>query len=178
MIWTSRSGRRQFVTQSGAALLAAAIFHAHSQRMAATQEATPDMATPTRPDASPVAATEAPRVRFTAGASEITVRLADNPTSRDFLSLLPLTLEFEDFNGMEKISYLPRRLTIDGSTGAEPSTGDLTYFVPWGNLAFFYDVGRWDASYDDQVIPIGVVESGFDSLIDLEAGPVQVERIP
>ena len=117
------------------------------------------------------------RVRFTVGDAEIIVRLADNPTSRDFVSLLPLTLEFEDFAAMEKISYLPRELTTDGSTGRAPADGDLIYFVPWGNLGFFYNAERRDPSYDDRVIPIGTIETGDERLDDLETGPVRVERI-
>jgi hypothetical protein len=118
------------------------------------------------------------RVRFTVGDAEIIVRIADNPTSRDFVSMLPLTLEFEDFNNMEKISDLPRDLTIEGSTGSPPANGDLIYFVPWGNLGFFYDAERRDASYDDRVIPIGTIETGDELLDELETGPVRVERLP
>ena len=118
-------------------------------------------------------------IRFTtAGGAEIRVRIADNPTSRDFVSMLPLTLTFSDFNAMEKISYLPRRLTTEGSAGRAPANGELVYFVPWGNLGFFYDVARRDASFDDRVIPIGTIESGYDRVKELEAGPVRVERIP
>lgn len=117
-------------------------------------------------------------VRFTIGATEIRVRIADNPTSRDFLSMLPLTLEFKDFNAMEKISYLPSKLTTEGATGRAPVNGDLIYFVPWGNLGFFYDTERRDSSYDDRVIPIGTVEAGYEHLKELETGPVRVELIP
>ena len=118
------------------------------------------------------------RVRFTVGDAEIIVRIADNPTSRDFVSMLPLTLEFADFNDMEKISYLPREPTTEGSTGSAPANGDLIYFVPWGNLGFFYDAERRDASYDDQVIPIGTIETGDELLDELETGPVRIERFP
>jgi hypothetical protein len=118
------------------------------------------------------------RVRFTVGDAEIIVRTADNPTSRDFVSLLPLTLDFRDFNAMEKIGDLPRRLTTQGSTGSAPADGDLIYFVPWGNLGFFYNAARRDASFDDRVIPIGTIETGYDRLNDLETGPVRVELIP
>jgi hypothetical protein len=118
------------------------------------------------------------RVRFTVGDAEIVVRIADNPTSRDFVSMMPLTLEFEEFAGMEKISYLPRELATEGSTGAAPANGDLIYFVPWGNLGFFYNAARRDASYDDRVIPIGAIETGYELLDELEAGPVRVELIP
>ena len=118
------------------------------------------------------------RIRFSVGASEIVVRTADNPTSRDFVSMLPLTLDFRDFNAMEKIGDLPRRLTTQGSTGSAPANGDLIYFVPWGNLGFFYNADRRDASYEDRVIPIGTVESGYDRLNDLQTGPVLAELIP
>ena len=118
------------------------------------------------------------RVRFAVGDAEIIVRVADNPTSRDFVSMLPLTLSFRDFNAMEKIGDLPRRLTTEGSTGRAPANGDLICFVPWGNLGFFYDAARRDASFDDRVIPIGTIESGYDRLNDLQTGPVRVEVIP
>ena len=117
-------------------------------------------------------------VRFTVGSAEIRVRIADNPTSCDFVSMLPLTLEFKDFNAMEKISYLPRKLTTEGSTGRAPANGDLIYFVPWGNLGFFYDAARRDVSFDDRVLPIGTVESGYERLSELQTGPVLVELLP
>jgi hypothetical protein len=166
---TTRTARRQFVTQGAAALAVIALPGALT-RTAAAEEATPE-ASP-KPDAG------ATRVRFAAGDAEIIVRIADNSTSRDFVSMLPLTLEFEDFNDMEKISYLPRELTTEGSTGSAPANGDLIYFVPWGNLGFFYNAARRDASYDDQVIPIGTIETGDERLDDLESGPVRVELIP
>ena len=136
------------------------------------------MATPTPSEASPGPDRGETRVRFAVGDAEIIVRIADNPTSRDLVSLLPLTLDFRDFARFEKIGDLPRRLTTQGSTGGPPANGDLIYFVPWGNLGFFYDAERRDASFDDRVIPIGTVETGYDRLNDLETGPVRVELIP
>ena len=175
---TTRIGRRQFVAQGGAAVLAAVALPGVFTRTAAAQEATPAVTTPTPPEASPEPNMGETRVRFTVGDAEIIVRIADNPTSRDFVSMLPLTLEFEDFADMEKIGYLPRELTTEGSTGGAPANGDLIYFVPWGNLGFFYDAERRDESYDDQVIPIGTIEAGDELLDELETGPVRVELIP
>lgn len=116
------------------------------------------------------------RVRFSTGDAEIVVRVADNPTSRDFVSRLPLTLTFEEFSGREKISYLPERLTTDGSPGSAPRNGDLIYFVPWGNLGFFYNADP-GSSADDDVITIGTVESGMDQLDRLEQRQVTAEVI-
>lgn len=128
------------------------------------------------PEASPEALGET-RVRFTVGDTEIVVLIEENPTSSDFLSMLPLELTFEEFAGMEKIGYLPRELTTEGSTPSAPRNGDLIYFVPWGNLGFFYNAEIRDTSYDDRVILIGTVETGFERLADLETGPVQVELL-
>jgi hypothetical protein len=118
----------------------------------------------------------ASRVRFATGDAEIVLRVVDNPTSRDFVSKLPLTLTFEEFAGREKISYLPERLTTDGSPGAATRNGDLIYFVPWGNLGFFYNADPGGGVSED-VIAIGTVESGMDQLNRLERGQVTVEVI-
>ena len=174
---TPHTGRRRFVTQ-GVAALAAVALPAPLTRTVAAEEATPAMATLTPSEASPESDMDATRVRFTVGDAEIIVRLADNPTSRDFVSMLPLTMDFRDFNAMEKIGDLPRRLATQGSTGSPPANGDLICFVPWGNLGFFYNAARRDASFDHQVIPIGTIESGYDRLGDLQTGPVHVEVIP
>jgi hypothetical protein len=33
-------------------------------------------------------------------------------------------------------------------------------------------------TFDDQVIPIGTIETGYERLNELETGPVRVELIP
>ena len=38
-------------------------------------------------------------VRFTSRDTQVDVTIVDNPTARDFLSMLPLILSFEEFNG-------------------------------------------------------------------------------
>ena len=173
MEMTTQVGRRRLVALGGAALTAMTLA-TDSNRTVAAQEATP----PASLEASPEAGMTETRVRFSVDDTEIVVRIADNPTSHDLLSLLPLTLEFEEFSGMEKIGYLPRELTIEGSPSTTPENGDLIYFVPWGNLGYFYHAEHRDKSYDDRVILIGKVETGFELLENPEAGPVQVEVVP
>ena len=75
--------------------------------------------------------------------------LYDNPSARDLMSLLPLDLTIDDYGNNEKIAYLPRKLTEEGSGPfGNEAPGDLCYFAPWGNLAMFYAelplVGRGD----------------------------------
>lgn len=67
------------------------------------------------------------------------IELEDNPATRDFYAKLPLTLEFSDYVGKEKISNaLPKPLNTSGLNGYDPQVGDLFYFAPWGNLGIFY----------------------------------------
>ena len=107
------------------------------------------------------------RISIQYGAKVITASLADNATSKDFISLLPMTIELEDYAATEKIGYLPRKLSIAGApTGTEARTGDVTCYAPWGNLALFHN----DFRYSTGLIPLGKIESGLEALKD--PGPV------
>jgi hypothetical protein len=91
----------------------------------------------------------------------IMATLDDSPAARDFASLLPLTLALEDYNATEKISYLPRRLSIEGTpVGIDPSPGDLAYYAPWGNLAIFYK----DFGYSRGLVKLGAIVSRGEAL--------------
>lgn len=65
--------------------------------------------------------------------------LEDNVTTQDFVSMFPINLEFEDYNHVEKISYLSEGLQIDENRRTyQLHPGDLCYYAPWENLCFFY----------------------------------------
>jgi hypothetical protein len=99
------------------------------------------------------------RVRFIFNNLTMTAVLYDNPSARDFFSMLPLDLTISDFGQNEKIAYLPRKLTEDASgVFGNEQPYDLCYYVPWGNLAMFYAdyrhpglirLGRFDGGYED-----------------------------
>jgi hypothetical protein len=115
-------------------------------------------------------------VRFSAGATSVEVTIGeDNPAVRDFLSMLPLTLTLEEFAGREKIAYLPRELTHAGSPGSDPENGDLIYYVPWGNLGFYYNTAG--IGYSDQTIHFGTYDASLDQLAQLEGQDVTVEVV-
>lgn len=115
------------------------------------------------------------RIKLSFDNDEVIVKMYDNPTSRDFLTLLPLTLTFEDYSGTEKISNLPRRMsTEDAPAGSDPSAGDFTYYSPWGNLAIFYN----DFGYAGGLVILGTIESGTEKLGEIDGDfTVEIERI-
>lgn len=101
------------------------------------------------------------RVRMIFDGGEAVLRLEDNDAARDFLSRLPLTQTFEDFNHIEKICRLPDEITTDGvEAGVDPDIADVTLYAPWNTLVFYYE----DYGYNDDLIPMGHVESGMELL--------------
>jgi len=73
-----------------------------------------------------------------------TATLFDNPAARDFASLLPLSLQLENYAQIERIAYLPRKLSNENAPrGFQPQAGDITYYAPWGNLAIFVENFRY-----------------------------------
>lgn len=110
-------------------------------------------------------------IRITAGDQRLHGTLLDNPTSRDFAALLPLTLTLSDFAGTEKIADLPRRLDTTGAPSSHRGKpGDITYYAPWGNLALFYGTG----SNAKGLVHLGTLDpDAVTSLAKLD-GPVTI----
>lgn len=109
---------------------------------------------------------ESKKIRFLLDdGSEIIVALHDNPAADALYDMLPMELTFEDFNGTEKIAYLPEELPADGSLDScDPDVGSLCYYIPWGNLCFFYRDFRASSS----LILLEQVESGAEFLAQLD----------
>lgn len=105
------------------------------------------------------------KVRLVFDGGEAFAELYDNPTSRDFASMLPVRLAFKEYNGTEKIADPPRKLTIENApNGFAPSAGELALFAPWGNLAVFYREFR----YSEGLVPIGRFISGLEAFSHME----------
>ena len=113
-------------------------------------------------------------VRFAAGETAVDVTIGeDNPTVRDLLSRLPVTMKLEEYAGREKIGYVTPKLATEGSPGSDPEDGDLIYFVPWGNIGFYYDTSG--VGYSDQTIHIGTYKASRSELEKLQGNSVRVE---
>lgn len=108
-------------------------------------------------DASSDGKETAMRLRFVFADQDFTATLEDNPSARDLLSILPLDLKITDYSTNEKVAYLPRKLTEDGSGPfGNEAVGDLCYYAPWGNLALFHGSYRWSRG----LIRLGRLDQG------------------
>lgn len=125
------------------------------------------------PEPTPAGSVAGTVVHFTAGSSVVEVTIAeDNPTTRGFVSMLPMTLEFEDFADQEKIASPSRALDYTGAAGMTPQVGDLFSYMPWGNLGFFYDVSGLGHSED--LVRLGTTDD-LDQVMKLDGRRVTIE---
>jgi hypothetical protein len=102
----------------------------------------------------------------------LTATLFDNPTTKDFISMLPLKLSLSDYASTEKISDLSKRLTKkDAPAGSEASSGHIGYYEPWGNLAIFYK----DFDFSKGLILLGKIDSDLKPLMGPETLDAKIE---
>jgi hypothetical protein len=90
------------------------------------------------------------------------VTLRESETTRDLVSLLPLTLTMNDLFGREKFGHLPRAISDSGERTHSYQVGEIVYWSPGPDIAVY--------RHDGQTIPapgliiIGEVESGVETL--------------
>ena len=100
-------------------------------------------------------------LQLTIAGQVLAATLDGNAATRDFLALLPLTLDLEDYASTEKIAPLPKKLSTAGTpAGTTPSAGDITYYAPWGNLAIFYR----DFGYAKGLVKLGRIKGNAQML--------------
>ncbi|MCZ4094059.1 cyclophilin-like fold protein [Ensifer psoraleae] len=74
----------------------------------------------------------------------------------------------------EKIAYLPRKLNEEArGPFADAAPGDLCYYIPWGNLAFFH--GNYSSSSD--LIRLGRLDGGVEPLLTRGEFPLRIEYL-
>jgi hypothetical protein len=101
------------------------------------------------------------RLSITIGDQVLTAVLYDNPSARDFLTLLPVTVTMYEFRNREKYGHLPRSLVRGGTETHAYEVGDVIYSPVRSNLAFFYapDIRGTDVP----VIVMGKIDSGLEA---------------
>lgn len=101
-------------------------------------------------------------IHIAIGSSSMTATLEENPTARDFASLLPLTVTLREFGHSEKVSgALPRPLSEEGAPATDAgAVGDIAYYAPWRNIALY----RGPGPNATGVIKIARITSGIEAL--------------
>jgi hypothetical protein len=103
------------------------------------------------------------KIRIGLNGKAITATLIDSATTRDFISLLPLTLTMNDLFGREKFGHLPRSISEGGKRTRTYEVGDVIYWSPGPDMAVFY---RHDAQSipSPGIIVMGKIDAGVEAL--------------
>ena len=65
--------------------------------------------------------------------------------------------------------------TTRAPPGSDPEDGDLIYYIPWGNLGFYYNTAG--VGYSDATLHIGTYDATEEQLSLLEGGTVTIEIV-
>lgn len=116
------------------------------------------------------------KIRLTVNGKAITADLIESETTRDFVSLLPLTLTMNDLFGREKFGHLPRAISEGGKRTRTYEVGDVIYWSPGPDVAIFY---RHDGPSipSPGIIVMGKIDSGVDALNVPGSVKVTIERV-
>ncbi|MDH2431391.1 cyclophilin-like fold protein [Pokkaliibacter sp. MBI-7] len=113
------------------------------------------------------------KIQLLVNGKALDATLNDSAASRDFMSLLPLTLTLTDYASNEKIADLPKKLSLQGApAGIDPEVGDITYYAPWGNLAIFYR----DFGYAKGLVSLGRINADMSLFAGKSAMQVTMRR--
>jgi len=132
---------------------------------------TANSAPPNPPTKTSTLESQIMKIRLKIDDKVITATLNDSKTTRDFISLLPLTLTMNDLFRREKFAHLPRAISEEGKRSHTYEVGQVVYWSPGRDVAIFYrDDG--EKIPNPGIIVIGKIDSGVAAL-DV-AGSVKV----
>ncbi len=129
---------------------------------------------PTGPENSHMRNLTDSKITLRVGEKEFTVTLYDNPTAKDLLSRLPLTLKANNYPGYdEKVIRLPISLSMEGAPpGDNPEIPEVGYYDPSRWIALYYGpIGYWPGK-----VPLGRIDASVGELRAIpDNAPVVIE---
>ena len=115
------------------------------------------------------------KLKVTAGKTVLYAQLTDSETTRDFIKMLPLTLNMSDLGNREKYSGISKELSKNGSVKTSFQKGDIAYWLG-GGIAVFYN--QDDHEIKAGLIVLAKIEKGIDIFKESESMQVKFEVIP
>ena len=115
------------------------------------------------------------KINITISGKTLTATLANNPTARDFASLLPLKVSMNDLFGREKYGDLPRAISETGPRTHSYHVGDIAYWSPDHQLAVYYRQDNQTIP-SPGVIPVAKIDAGIEAFQVPGSVKVTIER--
>ena len=113
------------------------------------------------PQAASSEGTQNMKINITVSGKTLTATAMDNPTAKDFVSLLPLTMSMEDLFKREKFGHLQKALSEKGPRKNTYEVGDIAYWSPARDLAIYYHQDG-ESIPAPGIIPIARINGGME----------------
>lgn len=102
------------------------------------------------------------KIKITIEHTAVLATLFDNPTARDFATLLPLRCRVDDLFGREKYGNLPRALSTNSKRQNTYHAGDIGYWSPGTDIAIYYKEDH-ETIPNPGIIIIGKIDSNVEA---------------
>ncbi|OMQ12933.1 cyclophilin-like fold protein [[Flexibacter] sp. ATCC 35103] len=114
------------------------------------------------------------KLKITTGKTVLYAEFTDSETTKDFIKMLPLTLNMNDLSGREKYSGISRELSKNGSVKTSFQKGDISYWLE-GGIAVFYN--QDDHEVKAGLIVLAKIEKGIEIFKESDSMQVKFEFI-
>jgi hypothetical protein len=112
------------------------------------------------------------RLKFTAGETVLFADIFDNPTSRSFIEILPLTLNAFDRIGLVKSNVLPQQISDGGQRTRKYEKGIFFYWHEGPEVAICYSDHLPQTVVD--IIHMGKIATGYE-IFETYTGKLVIE---
>ncbi|VTR29363.1 cyclophilin-like fold protein [Sphingobacterium thalpophilum] len=99
------------------------------------------------------------QLKITMGKTVATADLVDNPTTKEFIKMLPLTLDMQDVLKTEKYADLKTELPKEGNVIHSYKAGDISYWLGGGIALYYTEDGR---PIKAGLIEMAKIKKGFE----------------
>ncbi|MBW1654544.1 cyclophilin-like fold protein [Flavobacterium quisquiliarum] len=114
------------------------------------------------------------KLKITTGENLLYAQLTDNQTTKDFIKLLPLTLNMGDLGNREKYSGISSELSTKGKVQNTFKKGDVAYWLG-GGIAVFYNQDGHEIKAG--LVVLAEIEKGIEIFKESESMNVTFELI-
>lgn len=98
--------------------------------------------------------------------------LNNSEAAKGLYAQLPLSITVENYGGIEKIFYPPKKLDTTGTPQAKRhAPGTLAYYAPWGDVVMFYGGFGFAAG----LYTLGHAVSGGENIRGM-SGTIRIEK--
>lgn len=116
------------------------------------------------------------KIRLKVNDKILSATMIDSKTTREFISLLPLTLNMNDLFHREKYAHLPKAISTAGARAHTYEVGEIVYWSPGPDVAIYYHQDG-ERIPNPGIIVIGKIDSGVEALNVADSVKVIIERI-